>query len=60
MESKTPIVEIEHVNKSYRRGTRIIPVLLDITLRYCGRGIPGVDGTIGFREEHPSQPDRCP
>lgn len=32
MESKTPIVEIEHVNKSYRRGTHIIPVLLDITL----------------------------
>jgi putative ABC transport system ATP-binding protein len=32
MESRTPIVEIEHVNKSYRRGTHIIPVLLDITL----------------------------
>ena len=32
MESNTPIVEIEHVNKSYRRGTRTIPVLVDITL----------------------------
>ena len=32
MESKSPIVEIEHVNKSYRRGTRTIPVLVDITL----------------------------
>jgi putative ABC transport system ATP-binding protein len=32
MENKTPIVEIEHVNKSYRRGTRTIPVLVDITL----------------------------
>ncbi len=32
MESKTPIVEVEHVNKSYRRGTHIIPVLLDVTL----------------------------
>jgi putative ABC transport system ATP-binding protein len=32
MESKTPIVEIEHVNKSYHKGPRIIPVLLDITL----------------------------
>ena len=32
MEVKTPIVEIEHVNKSYRRGTRAIPVLVDITL----------------------------
>jgi len=32
MESKTPIVEIEHVNKSYHRGTHIIPVLVDITL----------------------------
>jgi putative ABC transport system ATP-binding protein len=32
MESKTPIVEIEHVNKSYRRGTHIIPVLENITL----------------------------
>src|SRR5512137_2224440 len=32
METKTPIVEIEHVNKSYHRGTHIIPVLVDITL----------------------------
>jgi putative ABC transport system ATP-binding protein len=32
MESKAPIVEIEHVNKSYRRGTHIIPVLENITL----------------------------
>ncbi len=32
MEIKTPIVEIEHVNKSYHRGTRTIPVLVDITL----------------------------
>jgi len=32
MENKTPIVKIEHVNKSYRKGTHIIPVLLDITL----------------------------
>jgi putative ABC transport system ATP-binding protein len=32
MKSKTPIVEIEHVNKSYRRGTHIIPVLENITL----------------------------
>jgi putative ABC transport system ATP-binding protein len=32
MEVKTPIVEIEHVNKSYHRGTRTIPVLVDITL----------------------------
>jgi putative ABC transport system ATP-binding protein len=32
METKIPIVEIEHVNKSYHRGTRTIPVLVDITL----------------------------
>jgi len=32
MESETPIVEIEHVNKSYRRGTHVIPVLENITL----------------------------
>jgi putative ABC transport system ATP-binding protein len=32
METKTPIVEIEHLNKSYRRGNRAIPVLVDITL----------------------------
>jgi putative ABC transport system ATP-binding protein len=32
MGNKTPIVEIEHVNKSYRRGTHIIPVLENITL----------------------------
>ncbi|OGP93017.1 MAG: ABC transporter ATP-binding protein [Deltaproteobacteria bacterium RBG_16_48_10] len=32
MESKGPIVEIEHGNKSYRRGTHTIPVLVDINL----------------------------
>jgi putative ABC transport system ATP-binding protein len=32
MENKTPIVEIEHLNKSYRRGTHMIPVLVDINL----------------------------
>jgi putative ABC transport system ATP-binding protein len=32
MEGKASIVEIEHVNKSYRRGTRTIPVLMDINL----------------------------
>src|SRR5512136_2242817 len=32
MENKMLIVEIEHVNKSYRRGTHIIPVLENITL----------------------------
>jgi putative ABC transport system ATP-binding protein len=32
MEIKTPIVEIERVNKSYHRGTHTIPVLVDITL----------------------------
>jgi putative ABC transport system ATP-binding protein len=32
LENQTPIVEIEHVNKSYRRGTHIIPVLENITL----------------------------
>jgi putative ABC transport system ATP-binding protein len=32
MENKAPIVEIAHVNKSYRRGTHTIPVLVDINL----------------------------
>jgi putative ABC transport system ATP-binding protein len=32
LEIKAPMVEIEHLNKSYRRGTRAIPVLVDITL----------------------------
>jgi len=32
LENQTPIVEIKHVNKSYRRGTHIIPVLENITL----------------------------
>jgi putative ABC transport system ATP-binding protein len=31
MEQKTPIVQIEHVSKSYRRGSQIVPVLDDIT-----------------------------
>ncbi len=31
MEGKRPIVEIRHVNKSYRRGTQVVPVLHDIT-----------------------------
>jgi putative ABC transport system ATP-binding protein len=32
METQAPIVEIEHVNKSYHRGAHTIPVLVDITL----------------------------
>ncbi len=32
MENKSPIVEIKHVNKSYRRGALTIPVLVDINL----------------------------
>lgn len=31
MEGPTPIVEIRNLNKSYRRGTQIVPVLHDIT-----------------------------
>jgi putative ABC transport system ATP-binding protein len=32
MKDKPPIVEIKNVTKSYRRGNRIVPVLVDITL----------------------------
>jgi putative ABC transport system ATP-binding protein len=32
MESNTPIVEIKEISKSYRRGNRIVPVLVDINL----------------------------
>jgi putative ABC transport system ATP-binding protein len=32
MGNKSPIVEIKHVSKSYRRGNQIIPVLVDINL----------------------------
>ena len=31
MEGKAPIVEIRNLNKSYRRGTHVVPVLHDIT-----------------------------
>jgi putative ABC transport system ATP-binding protein len=31
MEENKPIVEIRNINKSYRRGTQIVPVLHDIT-----------------------------
>jgi putative ABC transport system ATP-binding protein len=31
MEALSPIVEIKNLNKSYRRGTQIVPVLHDIT-----------------------------
>jgi len=31
MEGKLPIVEIKNLNKSYRRGTQVVPVLHDIT-----------------------------
>jgi putative ABC transport system ATP-binding protein len=31
MERKTPIVEIRNLNKSYHRGTQVVPVLHDIT-----------------------------
>jgi hypothetical protein len=32
MEEESPIVEVIHVSKSYQRGDRIIPVLVDINL----------------------------
>ena len=32
MEPKTPIVEIKDISKSYRRGNRTVPVLVDISL----------------------------
>jgi putative ABC transport system ATP-binding protein len=32
MGNRAPIVEIKHVNKSYHRGTHLIPVLVDINL----------------------------
>jgi putative ABC transport system ATP-binding protein len=32
MGNRAPIVEIKNVNKSYRRGTHLIPVLVDINL----------------------------
>lgn len=32
MESRPPIVEIQHLFKSYRRGNQVLPVLQDITL----------------------------
>ena len=32
MEPKTPIVEIKEISKSYRRGNRTVPVLVDISL----------------------------
>jgi putative ABC transport system ATP-binding protein len=31
MEGKTPLVEIKDLNKSYRRGTQVVPVLHNIT-----------------------------
>lgn len=31
MEENKPIVEIKNINKSYRRGTQVVPVLHDIT-----------------------------
>jgi putative ABC transport system ATP-binding protein len=32
MDGKSPIVEVVHVSKSYQRGDRIVPVLVDINL----------------------------
>ena len=32
MEIREPIVEVEHVSKSYRRGSQLVPVLVDISL----------------------------
>jgi putative ABC transport system ATP-binding protein len=32
MSETTPIVRVEHVSKSYRRGTTVVPVLSDITI----------------------------
>src|SRR5512136_503710 len=47
MESKAPIVEIEHVNKSYRRGTHTVPVLVDINLDIAGGEFLALMGPSG-------------
>lgn len=47
MEDNAPIVKIEHVNKSYRRGTRTIPVLMDINLDIAGGEFLALMGPSG-------------
>lgn len=47
MEGKTPIVEIEHLFKSYHRGDQILPVLNDITLNIDEREFLALMGPSG-------------
>jgi len=47
MEGKIPIVEIEHLFKSYHRGDQILPVLNDITLDIDGTEFLALMGPSG-------------
>jgi putative ABC transport system ATP-binding protein len=47
METPNPIVQIEHVNKSYRRGSRTLPVLMDINLDIDEREFLALMGPSG-------------
>jgi putative ABC transport system ATP-binding protein len=47
IENRPPIVEIRNVSKSYRRGNRIVPVLVDITLDIAGEEFLALMGPSG-------------
>jgi len=47
MEDEPAIVEIKNVSKSYRRGNRIVPVLVDITLDIAEREFLALMGPSG-------------
>ena len=47
MKTPNPIVQIEHVNKSYRRGSRTLPVLMDINLDIDEREFLALMGPSG-------------
>jgi putative ABC transport system ATP-binding protein len=45
--ASAPIVEIAHLNKSYRRGTQVLPVLEDISLTILGGEFLALMGPSG-------------
>ncbi len=47
MKQKAPIVEIIHVSKSYRRGNRVVPVLMDINLEIAEGAFLALMGPSG-------------
>ncbi len=53
-----PLVKIDKLSKSYRRGDQTIPVLTDIFMEVAFGEFLALMGPSGSGQDDPSQPDR--